>query len=231
MRRRPRLRRPVDLHLAVLLGMWASFVLGLVGAGSSQGVRLTVAAGVFTLVVGWAQVERGRRDRLLVARQGPEAVPDLAAVLLTQPFDPERGVAERAMRHLLPRLDRPTHLAMTEAERARVRLLLPETASAPLVLELLAAFERVSDIEALPAVRLVASGGSALRDDDRVLAAARSCAAFLEEAARQKRDAETLLRPADGAPTDTLLRPAGGAPTEPAEQLLRPAADDDEARR
>ncbi len=210
--------------VVAILGFLAAAGLALVAGAWDHAIVLGAVAVLLLPISCLSPEEKNNwftwEDRKLLAKRGPSAVGDLATVMTTSLNAQAREVAKDALLKLLPRLDAPTYRGIEPGDRQAARELLASTDNVALAVALLRAVERVSDVEALPAVRRLAESPAT---DPRVLEAARSCAAFLEEAARQKRDAETLLRPADGAPTDTLLRPAGGAPTEPAEQLLRPA--------
>ncbi len=118
---------------------------------------------------------------------------------------------------VLPTVERPTYEALPTEDKVALIVLAELTDMPAVALELLALFEQAEDTLALAAVRRMAGGECPTAGDARVTEAARRCLPVLEEADRRQREAATLLRPADGAPTDTLLRPAGGAPTEPAD--------------
>jgi hypothetical protein len=145
--------------------------------------------------------------------------------------------ALRGLIHLLPHVGRADASVLT---RAQWELLYEVLAGgvhesmpgitpgrpAELLLAILDMAERLEDTRALRAVRLLAAGDAATPDAQRVRARAREILPLLEAKAQREEAGQTLLR-ASEAPVsaDTLLRPAEAAPSETAPQeLLRPGA-------
>lgn len=134
-----------------------------------------------------------------------------------------RDVAERALRHLLPRV-RASDAAYIAADQMNALLHLGyrDDYGHSLKIPLLAALEQIGDERALPVVEhLHADPAPQVRE------AARECLPFVQERVRRARESATLLRAsaATGAitPPNQLLRPASAAMTTgtPPDQLLR----------
>ncbi len=225
-------------EMRIILRHYRAYVIATAALQLAAGVALCirqpyVAGAAFVLAyLLWGCVVRREDERTramtwehkkLLAAKGPAAVGDLALVLAIGHQADARQAAQNSLLKLLPTVDRQVYDELDASERDAMREVCSSTASVPLALALLHAFERLEDTDALPHVQRIADGRCRAAGDARVTEAARSCLGALSAASARERQVATLLRPADGAPTDTLLRPAGGAPKEPAEQLLRPA--------
>jgi hypothetical protein len=90
---------------------------------------------------------------------------------------------------------------------------------------ILKALEQVGDSKALPVVEKLAKGNPKTEGEQRIKEAAQNCLLFLQQRVQQQVYSQTLLRPAGIGPDDaeTLLRPAEGAPETDHETLLRPS--------
>jgi hypothetical protein len=134
-----------------------------------------------------------------------------------------RDVAERALRHLLPRV-RASDAAYIAPDQMNALLHLgySDDYGQNLKIPLLTALEQIGDARALPVVEYLHADPS-----PQVREAARECLPFVQERVRRARESATLLRAsaATGAitPPDQLLRPAaaGMTPVTPPDQLLR----------
>jgi hypothetical protein len=160
--------------------------------------------------------------------------------LLSQDDEKMHNIARDALIRLLPRLKASDASLLTEAQRARLYLVLylpfnplfknigpvfrdTDDKGVEFRLAILKALEQIGDGSALPIVVRLANGKAKTEGQRRIQEAAQDCLPALRQLIQQEGNRQTLLRaaaPSDAAP-DTLLRAATSVTSTEPDQLLR----------
>lgn len=204
--------------------MLLTVVLTAAGKGSDASSYAGSFFGLFASMFAVSQLHKNAASAL-ARYDDVRAIGFLAEAL---EFD-DKGVAQQAQEaliRLLPRLKATDHGLLTDEQRRCLDRALLKHRSAELSLAILTAYEQVGDPTSVPVVEKLAAGEVRRIRDDRVSQRARHVLPVIRKRAEKVRAAQTLLRPVETAGSDTLLRPADGAPTGPTELLLRPADDE-----
>lgn len=138
-----------------------------------------------------------------------------------------RQVAVERLVVLLPRLQASHANLLNVDDRAALRQVLRHGLYAketPLVIAALQAIRQVGDEKMLPLVEKLVDMHVSKTGQDRVRDAAIETLPYLRELVGRQHEAQTLLRAATdpGNPAETLVRPAQGAPTMDPSLLVRP---------
>jgi hypothetical protein len=143
-------------------------------------------------------------------------------------FDP---VVIAALKRLLPRLKASDAGLLNPDQRKGLYAALNTYIGKGIQFHLavLQAIEQVGDSGAIPHVERIAYSEAATVNEKQLREAARECLQSLKARAEQERLSRTLLRLASApdSPAETLLRPAQGAPEADPNRLLRPAVPED----
>jgi|GEM_PF-3397030 len=225
--------RTEPVQIATIASRDGSNVVQVVEHGGSPAAVLwpliAIMAGLFVMV----RVMRRRADAGTVLGGAIEigAVGQLAEALWdAEPY--VRTEAEEALISLLPRLKASDAHLLNPGQRACLHRAVRaprRKRQADLVVAIIGALTEIGDEKALPHVERLAEEPVKGALQEQVRSYAASQLPIMRQSIENVRAARTLVRPADDVGTETLLRPADGAPTGPVEHLVRPASPGSDA--